>query len=344
MNSRSLINQSKPFRDGFTIIELLVVIGIIGVLAAMLLPAIQASREAARRMQCHSHMRQIGLAMNYFESATGYMPAATYGDAYSTLPTGNFLNGICGSPFSELLPFIEQTAIWNAYDSTKQWFDEANQRAVNTPIALYRCPSSPGANTQLGIARAESGSLDNFATRTAAASDYTAVYSWGAPYVMFGNYGLADPWNMGALSPMTESSTGLFGAGVDYARPRRIMTTDGESYSIAFIEQGAKTDTWVKQKRHETSPRAARTWAPWAGRGCTWILSYENDGTSWAPSGLGPCNINCNNRQGIYSFHQAGANVVFLDGNVRFLSEGLDAAVLYALVSRSRGDVVEDEL
>ncbi|HAC92124.1 MAG TPA: hypothetical protein DCF63_16080 [Planctomycetaceae bacterium] len=325
-------------RKAFTLIELLVVIAIIGLLVGLLLPAVQAAREAARRMSCQNNFKQIGLAIHLYEDTTGFLPAATYGDAYSLLPTGHFVGGICGSPFTELLPYIEQTSVWNQYDISKHWFDSANQAAVNTPIPTFRCPSAVGRDVQQGIGRGESGTVDVYPQRTAAVSDYSAVYSWGAPYVILAEPWSHDPWAMGALSPMHETSTGLFGTGVRYARPTRLMTTDGSTHTLTFIEQSSKTDTWIRRKLQQPLPTTARVWAPWAGRGCTWILSYESDGVNWAPSGFGPCNINCNNRQGIFSFHSGGANTVLLDASVQFLAEAIDPTVLYSFVTRSRGD------
>ncbi|MCD0458203.1 DUF1559 domain-containing protein [Roseiconus lacunae] len=330
-------------RIAFTLIELLVVIGIVGILVALLLPAVQSVRESTRRMQCQDRLRQIGLATLLYENTETYLPAATYGDPYGILPTGNFQNGVSGSPFTELLPYIEQRGLWERYDRSLEWFHQDNQVAVTKAIPLYRCPSAVGGATQQGIQRVVGATQDVHLDRSAAVTDFTAVYSWGFPYAIPSTPFTRDPWAMGALSPVGENSSGFLGAGLSFKRPKRTMTTDGSSHTLTFIEQAAKTDTWVNGRLYEPSPSAARAWAPWAGRGCTWILSYQPDGLSWSPTGLGPCNVNCNNRQGIYSFHVGGANSVFLDGSIRFLTREIDVEILYALVSRSRGDHTGEE-
>ncbi|MFG0267522.1 MAG: DUF1559 domain-containing protein, partial [Rhodopirellula sp. JB055] len=283
------------------------------------------------------------LATLLFEDVHKALPAATYGEPYSYLKTGNMKDGISGSPFTELLPFIEQQAIWERYDCEKDWFHEDNQAAINAPLTLYRCPSAVGDSTQRGIQRVVGSTLDVYPDRTAGTTDYTAIYSWGFPFAIPDDPFTRDPWAMGALSPVNENSVGFIGPTLNYQRPKRTMTIDGASHTLTFVEQAGKTDTWINGRLHEAAPSAARAWAPWAGRGCTWLLSYQADGQSWSPTGLGPCNVNCNNRQGVYAFHVGGANSVFLDGSVHYLTESIDAEVLYALVSRSRGDDVGDQ-
>src|ERR1700754_4198523 len=108
------MNRSRGIR-GFTLIELLVVIAIIGVLIALLLPAVQAAREAARRAQCTNNLKQIGLAFHNYESAIGCLPPGRISD------TGRcgigIWNGCQNTPwFMLMLPYIEETALANAFN------------------------------------------------------------------------------------------------------------------------------------------------------------------------------------------------------------------------------------
>src|SRR5262245_29962927 len=93
---------------GFTLVELLVVIAIIGVLVALLLPAVQSAREAARRMQCQNHLKQIGLAVHSFEDVYKTLPHSRYDDRYTWAV--------------EILPFIEQKTLYDQWDLTKRYY------------------------------------------------------------------------------------------------------------------------------------------------------------------------------------------------------------------------------
>jgi prepilin-type processing-associated H-X9-DG protein len=306
-------------------IELLVVVAIVGVLAALLLPAIQLAREAGRRTHCQSNLRQVGLATHLFEEAQKHLPCATYGSPY------NELSETVGSPFAKLLPYLEQSGVARQYDWKQDWSEPDNQNAINVPISVFRCPASPGAEVQRGIRNA---SGEKYPDRTAAVGDFTAVYSWGFPLAIPANPASRDVWGVGALSPLNEENK--------YALPHRRRVRDGATFTLTFVERAASTDRWVSGKLTETSPSTAASWAPWAGQGCVWILSYIDGGANWAPDGLGPCNINCSNHQGIYAFHPGGANVLYLDGRVVLLNEQLDARTLFAMVTRSRGDQWEN--
>mgnify|MGYP001228722508 CR=1 FL=1 len=134
-----MLARKQPFHEGkrmprlgsgraFTLVELLVVIAIIGVLVALLLPAVQAAREAARRSQCVNNLRQIGLAVQNYESQSGKVPAACYQDE---TPTWLVL----------ILPFMEQQAIYDSWDLEAKWHWPQNQLARESPIPGYLCPS-----------------------------------------------------------------------------------------------------------------------------------------------------------------------------------------------------------
>jgi len=121
---------------GFTLVELLVVIAIIGVLVALLLPAIQAAREAARRSQCTNNMKQIGLAMQNYHGARGSFPIGTVAVDY-----GNVFSGA----LPELLPYLEQQNVQALYDPEKRWWKQSAEVSA-TVIATFDCPSTSEDN------------------------------------------------------------------------------------------------------------------------------------------------------------------------------------------------------
>ena len=121
-------------RKAFTIIELLVVIAIIGILVALLFPAIQAAREAARRVQCQNNMKQISLAMIQYESVHKEVPASRLANPYRS-DVGWM---------TTVLPYMEQAPLYEDYDLSTYAFDIPNQPVINREFELLRCPSSDG--------------------------------------------------------------------------------------------------------------------------------------------------------------------------------------------------------
>jgi len=128
MSIRSF-GSRRPLR-GFTLIELLVVIAIIGILVALLLPAVQFAREAARRMQCQNHLKQISLAVHH------------YHDSLKLLPPGDTSGNLAGaSAFTAILPFLELEGTVRYYDFTKGNSDPYNMQVVSQRIPTFLCPS-----------------------------------------------------------------------------------------------------------------------------------------------------------------------------------------------------------
>jgi prepilin-type N-terminal cleavage/methylation domain-containing protein/prepilin-type processing-associated H-X9-DG protein len=134
-------------RRGFTLVELLVVIAIIGVLVALLLPAVQAAREAARRMQCSNNLKQVGLGLITYADVKKALPAATQfnpkkiGASFPPPPP----NGPGGTWVLEILPFVEQQALYARFDRTRTPSDPKNFPVLETPIPFLICPSDGDA-------------------------------------------------------------------------------------------------------------------------------------------------------------------------------------------------------
>jgi len=135
------VTKSRP---GFTLVELLVVISIIGVLAGLLLPAVQMARESARRTQCLNNLKNIGLSIHNFESA------------HRTLPAGSEARkGTEHAWSTQILPYMEQSSVYQGLDLKAVWDAPSNLQTTLTNISIYRCPSAiqdfPGKQDYGGI-------------------------------------------------------------------------------------------------------------------------------------------------------------------------------------------------
>ena len=151
-------------RTGFTLVELLVVIAIIGILVALLLPAIQAARESARRLQCNNNLKQIGLALQNYEGTYRTFPPASLGPSSSTAPTPPYRHGWVAMT----LPMIEQSGLQQVYSFDASWYDPPNDSLIVIPLQAFSCPSADFGRTATSKSPA-------FGTRTAAAWDYGSV-------------------------------------------------------------------------------------------------------------------------------------------------------------------------
>jgi prepilin-type N-terminal cleavage/methylation domain-containing protein/prepilin-type processing-associated H-X9-DG protein len=184
----------KPRPRGFTLIELLVIIGIMAILIAILLPAVQSAREAARRSQCVNNLKQVGLAMHQ------------YHDAHAVLPPGK--KGCCwGTWLVYTLPYLEQPALFNAwnscginadgaptnYDVDLRYFGVANQSVTSTFISAYLCPTdqtnAPITATTGGktYACTSQNYAVNFGNTLVIQTDFQGIVFGGAPFVDIGS-------------------------------------------------------------------------------------------------------------------------------------------------------------
>jgi prepilin-type N-terminal cleavage/methylation domain-containing protein/prepilin-type processing-associated H-X9-DG protein len=292
--------------SAFTLVELLVVIAIIGVLIALLLPAIQAAREAARREQCVNNLKQIGLAMHSF--------ACTSGDAF---PPGR-----CNSPANYgwaifILRYIEESGIDQRFNRNANFYDAVNQPVVQMPVRIFQCPSVPGGDRVFEILNLPPGSAPFNPPAKGAAGDYFACYGVWDPA-----YGTA------------AQRDGVF----QNNRVRRIAEiTDGTSHTIMLFEQAGRPAQYCNGNLVAGLNQANGSWwGAWSSFNGGQVQGYDDSCTQ----SVGTCAINCNNGRGVYAFHPGGASVLFADSSVHFLDAACALNVLYALSTRANAEVL----
>lgn len=168
-------NKPSGLRCGFTLIELLVVIAILGILIGLLLPAIQSSREAARRLECSNHLKQLSLAMIQYVETQKHFPSGGYGTGYSPQPDRGMGESQPGGFFYVLLSFLENKELYGlgkgvgAMDDTSSTLFEANKTRNSTPLAIFYCPTRrsaanyPVVHNPLLCANMEIGSRTDYA-------------------------------------------------------------------------------------------------------------------------------------------------------------------------------------
>ena len=306
-------------KKGFTLIELLVVIAIISILMALILPAVQAVREAARKTQCKNNLKQLGLAIHNYEQITSMLPPHNGGTNGTTVqPTGHN-NGIL-SGIVMLLPYLDQTALWSNISTSKGQGGFPGLTTFPHPsntISTLQCPSS--STTPVNI-----------------------QWTWGITYTYGGpgrcySFSLGDSaknWSVNTPPPVRSPFHPSYRIG--WTRPLSSIS-DGLSNTILMAEQAQFQSqneilgNWRFVQNLPSIPTPASctslTTNNYSGQG-----DKFGNGRLWADgqnSGLiqtitPPNSPSCSEFRSASSRHSGGIHALFADGTVRFINQSID--------------------
>lgn len=340
--SHRLPHQRRRSYEGFTLVELLVVIAIIGTLIGLLLPAVQAAREASRRMSCTNNLKQIMLATVNFESAKGELP---YGSRFSKYIDGTLTQVREPGALALILPYAENAALNNLVDfeqDTNQLVAGTTQNVGSIEVDMYVCPSDTsdrvaenpdpdprdaGALWAMTSYAASSGSTKRSNRPSCSCSRFTE-------------------WNDNALYPQAGFGGIIYWPDLDtYSGP---FFRFGAPTKLKQISDGLSNTIFYGEVRPECSHHVRRGWFHSNnGSGLvTTIIPMNWDSCEPADSAADGCNKACNDNAelGFKSLHPGGANFAFGDGSVHFLSENLDIQSYQFLGDKADAQVISSDV
>lgn len=313
--------RNKSLR-GFTLVELLVVIAIIGILVGLLLPAVQAAREAARRMQCSNNLKQIGLALHNYESSFKAMPAGCNGIPNAA---GTNFNGHGWTWHASILPQLEQNNLFNAVQGPDGMGNELGGTTSGKPLVvrativpLFWCPSQPNvtaASQKNGFQPANYNG--NMGTRIGNGNDDCICTGVSNLQQM-----MSDPWGC------------MNGDGIFYVRSRTRFADviDGLANTIFVSEVGDSGGDAIGHFSAGSDRKAMFSGGadsnPPTEMSEFLIAAETND----------PINGGAEEAAG--SWHPGGAMFLMGDGSVQFLSENIDMRIYRGLSTRNGGETV----
>ncbi len=374
MNSSSanLVSRRDPLsssRRGFTLVELLVVIAIIGVLVALLLPAVQAAREAARRIQCSNHLRQIGLACANFEVTHKHYPSGGWRFNWTADPDRGYGPDQPGSWMYNILDFIEQQNLrqlgaGTAMNSAAR--REASIQLHQTPVSTYNCPSRgrPAVTIARWLSVREQTWLANVAqSEGIVKADYAASS---------GDTLESDALNMYAPSSYADQRDSLWTVTNDPDRPTSRGQPDNSRFfqsgimfyrsklEVQQIEDGTSNtylagEKWVNSDGYDGVIQTNSPGYSWGDNQSMYTgYDWDNQRVAWHPDAVGDqedyqpsqdrAGLGAPQPEGKFgSAHPGGFNMAFADGSVQWVAFDIDPLTHRWQANRSDGQVINRE-
>jgi prepilin-type N-terminal cleavage/methylation domain-containing protein/prepilin-type processing-associated H-X9-DG protein len=361
-------------RRGFTLIELLVVIAIIGVLIALLLPAVQSAREAARRSQCVNNLKQIALAMHNYASANNdVLPPHLVDDPWIPSQQQDILLNQTQSRHARLLPYLEQLVVYNSinWDIPSRWgpaaggayddggggglWGQIQHTAITVQIKSFLCPSDPhpaNLNTLGWTGHSRLIGVENYPTNIGLNRHINNWRMNGPSYI-------ATTWD-GALKPTVGLQTFVDGTNntaifSEWVKGNGVgANTQPDGLHMVYWA-GVNSDAFTGQLyadwlfAQQCQNRGLTQYWDWKGE--WWIEGDRNDYSHTQTPNRRACeynNIGVDGRGTITmmsasSLHPGGVNVAFMDGSVRFVKSSINYITWFAIATPNGNEVVSQE-
>lgn len=321
--SRSWTPARSAVAYGFTLVELLVVIAVIGVLVALLLPAVQSAREAARRSKCQNNFHQVAVALHNYHAAHGQFPEGQINDltpSYYHAPGWG----------AKLLPYLEESAAFDGFNdgASGNIIDPGMREVGGLLIEAFLCPTDPSDSTWVEISSGfNNGGGPNDDFRRSNMAGVAGAYLW---------------IEQGTISKGRKKGRGML------INKRALATkdcTDGTSYTLMVGEV-----TGGRGKSNGLDAWIGHTWIGWNLQDVSRGINPFGSVPGGRDESLDPFDGDGGNRHveyytevGFSSYHVGGCQFLYTDGSVRYLNEDINQDVLHAYSTRADGETISGD-